>query len=222
MIITIDGPSGTGKSTVAKELAARLGWTYFDTGALYRSIAWKVLQSRISSPASSKEVEALLERFDFAIETRGGQKCYFVDGEDVTTAIRTLEVTSIVSEVSAMKCVRDSMLPLQRKFSEKGSTVFEGRDLGTIVFPDAHLKFFLTASCKVRAARRLEELKRRFPGKNFEFMDIFQNIQKRDKFDSERKLAPLKCAEDAITLDTSDLLIEEVVSLLENYVKKKL
>ena len=221
MIITIDGPSGTGKSTVAKELAARLGWVYFDTGALYRSVAWKILQSQIS-PASSKEVEALLERFDFAIKTRGGQKCYFVDGEDVTTAIRTLEVSSIVSEVSAMKCVRDGMLPLQRKFSEKGSTIFEGRDLGTIVFPDAHLKFFLTASCKVRAERRLEELKRRFPGKKFEFTDILQNIQKRDAFDSERKLAPLRCPEDAITLDTSDLLIEEVVSLLENYVKKKL
>jgi len=223
MIVTIDGPAGTGKSTVAKKLAEALGFIYFDTGALYRAISWKVLHDKI--PLSDEtSIEKMLKTFSFHVETDQNQKHYLVDGHDVTTAIRSKEVTDIVSEVSAMKSVRDAMRPLQTMFSEEGSTVFEGRDLGTVVFPEADVKFFLTARSEVRAKRRLKEMQQKFSARAAEFSydEILQNLQSRDKYDSTRDLAPLKQATDAILVDTSDLRVEEVVSILREYVKDKI
>lgn len=216
MIITIDGPSGTGKSTVAKHLADALGYLYFDTGALYRAIAWKILREGI--PLSDhKKIEDMLKAFSF--ETR--EKRYFVDGEEVTKAIRSTEVTAIVSEVSAMKSVRDAMRPLQEAVAHKGPTVFEGRDLGTVVFPQADIKFFLTARSDVRARRRLKDLQEKFPDRAemFSYEQILKDIEERDTYDSSRDLAPLKQADDAILVDTSDLSIEDVVSILKKHIK---
>ena len=222
MIVTIDGPSGTGKSTVAKKLAEKLGYTYFDTGALYRAISWKILADDIPL-ADLDAIEQMLRTFSFHLGTHLGQKIYKVDTHDVTKAIRSQEVTAIVSEVSAMKCVRDAMRPLQELFSHEGPTVFEGRDLGTVVFPHADVKFFLTAQPAVRAKRRLKDLQQKFPERASEFIyeDILQKIEDRDAYDSSRKLAPLKQADDAILVDTSQMTIDEVVATLENYVKEK-
>lgn len=223
MIVTIDGPAGTGKSTVAKKLAEALGFIYFDTGALYRAISWKILHDKIEL-ADETAIGEMLKTFSFHIETEENQKIYFVEKHDVTTAIRSQEVTAIVSEVSAMKSVRDAMRPLQEVFSREGSTVFEGRDLGTVIFPRADVKFFLTARPEVRATRRLKDMKQRFPDRAVEFSydEILQNIKERDAFDSTRSLAPLRQAEDAILVDTSDLSLEEVISMLRKKVKEKI
>ncbi|MCB1082942.1 MAG: (d)CMP kinase [Simkania sp.] len=222
MIVTIDGPSGTGKSTVAERLAEKLGYTYFDTGALYRAIAWKILHDNIDL-SDLVGIKKMLRAFSFHVETQNGKKNYKVDTHDVTKAIRSQEVTAIVSEVSAMKCVRDAMRPLQELFSHEGPTVFEGRDLGTVVFPHAEVKFFLTASPSVRAERRLKDLQQKFPDRagEFSYEDILQKIEDRDAYDSSRELAPLKQAADAILVDTSQMTIDEVVVTLENYVKEK-
>jgi cytidylate kinase len=222
MIVTIDGPSGTGKSTVAERLAEKLGYTYFDTGALYRAIAWKILHDNIAL-SDLEGIKKMLQTFSFHVETQNGKKNYRVDTHEVTKAIRSQEVTAIVSEVSAMKCVRDAMRPLQELFSHEGPTVFEGRDLGTVVFPHAEVKFFLTASPSVRAERRLKDLQQKFPDRasEFSYEDILQKIEDRDAYDSSRELAPLKQAEDAILVDTSQMTIDEVVVTLENYVKEK-
>jgi len=222
MIITIDGPSGTGKSTVAKNLAKALGFAYFDTGALYRAISWKILHEKISLTDETAIAE-MLKIFSFRVETEQNQKIYYVDSSDVTKAIRSEEVTAAVSKISAIKSVRDAMRPLQESFSREGSSVFEGRDLGTIIFPHADVKFFLTARAEVRAKRRLKDLQQKFPGRAhaFSYEDILQNIRDRDEYDSTRLLAPLKQAEDAILVDTSELSIEKVVSILEKYVKEK-
>jgi len=218
MIVTIDGPSGTGKSTVAKKLADRLGWVYFDTGALYRALSWQILRRQVPL-TSSKAIEALLQTFLFSVEKRNHREVYFVSGHDVTQAIRSPEVTAVVSQISAMKCVRSAMLPLQRNIAKRGSTVFEGRDLGTVVFPRAEVKFFLTASLEVRAKRRLEDLRRHFPSKQFDYETVLRTIDMRDTHDCKRELAPLKCAADAIVVDTSSLPIDGVVSILETQIK---
>jgi cytidylate kinase len=212
MIITIDGPAGTGKSTVAKKLAETLGFAYFDTGALYRAISWKILQEKISLTDREK-LEEILYQFSFCQE----KDRYFVNGEDVTAVIRSQAVTEIVSEVSAMKVVRDALKPIQIEFSKKGSVVFEGRDLGTVVFPHAEIKFFLTASPEVRAKRRLKEL-RRLGASSVTLEKVLEDIHERDRFDSGREIAPLKKPSDAIVIDTTHLSIEEVVNTLKKYV----
>ncbi|MCB1107183.1 MAG: (d)CMP kinase [Chlamydiia bacterium] len=223
MIITIDGPSGTGKSTVARRLADFLGMTYFDTGALYRAIAWKLLEEKVSYK-NKEELVSLLKRFSFRIRVFNEEKHYFVGEIDVTKAIRSPEVTSIVSEVSAVKEVRDALKPLQTDFSKETDVVFEGRDLGTIVFPYADMKFYLTARPEVRAKRRFTELQKKFPDQKFSFETTLKEIQERDDYDSSREVAPLRQAEDAVLVDTSDLTIEEVVQkmaeITQNRVKK--
>lgn len=217
MIITIDGPSGTGKSTTARGLAEALGITYFDTGALYRAISWKLLQEEISYQ-NKEALNALLKSFTFRIRTVEGRKRYFVGNFDVTEPIRSPEVTAIVSEVSALKEVRDALKPMQINFSKEMDVVFEGRDLGTVVFPHADFKFFLTARPEVRAERRFNELKKRFPDKTFSLEKTLEEIKERDQSDSTREIAPLRQAEDAILVDTSDLTVEEVVGKMEGFV----
>ena len=205
-IITIDGPAGTGKSTVAKGLAKALGFTYFDTGALYRAITWKVIQEGIELEDQSK-LEGLLKSFSFHVKNG----CYFVNDHDVTEVIRNKEVTALVSGVSALSNVREALKPIQKAVAIEADSVFEGRDLGTVVFPKADIKFFLTARAEVRAERRYKELQERFPNQEFFYEKILEDIQERDRYDSSRKVAPLKQAKDAILVDTSDLTIEEVI-----------
>lgn len=213
MIITIDGPAGTGKSTVAKEVARKLGFVHFDTGAMYRCLAWKVLRSGID-PLESQEVVKLVQNFQFEIKTaEDGTKAYFVDHVDVTQAIRTPEVTQTSSMIAVYPEVRCCIVKITRRFGRSCNAVFEGRDMGTVVFPKADVKIFLQADSQVRALRRYKELMVKFPDlsdkKSLE--EILQEMQQRDEIDSTREASPLVKAVDATLIDTSFLTIEQVV-----------
>lgn len=224
MIIAIDGPSGTGKSTVAKALARRLGFVYFDTGAMYRSFAWKSLQEQIA-PTDEAGLRKLIEHFQFDIQTdRTGEKHYLVNGVDVTNKIRAQEISNLSSQISIYPFVRQAMVKIQRRFGHKMNVVFEGRDMGTVVFPEAEFKIFLTARPKVRAQRRYRELLVKFPDLAHTLSEeqILQEIEERDHKDSTRAISPLRQAKDAILIDTSDSEAEEVVDrIFELYSKAK-
>lgn len=210
MIITIDGPSGTGKTTIARHLAARLGFVYFDTGAMYRALTWYALEQRvdIQDPIALQE---LLNRFSFNIEEKEGNKRYFVHNEDVTEVIRSPVITAHVSAVAALKKVREALLGIQHQFAKEKNTVFEGRDLGTVVFPQAELKIFLTADPEIRAERRLLEFMEKSPDAPLDKQTVLRDIKHRDALDSAREIAPLKCPDDAYRIDTSFLSIEQIV-----------
>jgi cytidylate kinase len=222
MIIAIDGPSGTGKSTVAKAVARRLGFVYFDTGAMYRSFAWKSLQEQIA-PTDEAALRQLIERFQFDIQTdRMGEKHYLVNGVDVTNKIRAQEISNLSSQISIYPFVRQAMVKIQRKFGQKMNVVFEGRDMGTVVFPDAEVKIFLTARPQVRAERRYRELLVKFPDLAHTLSEeqILREIEERDHKDSTRVISPLRQAKEAILIDTSDSKAEEVVDRILELVAK--
>ncbi len=210
MIITIDGPSGTGKSTVAKGVAKRLGFTFFDTGAMYRSFAWLVMKQEID-PANHAKVIALLPQFDFEIRRIGKERHYFVQNTDATPFIRTQVISMAASQIAVYPEVRQAMVQIQRKYGHAVDAVFEGRDMGTVVFPDADLKIFLTAKPEVRAERRYRELLQKFPDLSMSQEEILKEIKKRDEADSTRAVSPLKQASDAILIDTSDLTANQVI-----------
>ncbi len=212
MIITIDGPVATGKSTVARKLAEALGFIFFDTGAMYRAIAYTILKHHIDFHNPQQLAEAL-NQFHFKIKVIHGQKHYFIESEDITQAIRNQEVTAIVSEVSAQAPVREKLVAIQRSYAEGVNAVFDGRDMGTTVFPDADLKIFLTGRPEVRAKRRYDELVGINPdlAKTLTLEQCLENINQRDKYDSSRQISPLRQAPDAFVIDTSDLTIEDVV-----------
>lgn len=209
MIIAIDGPAGVGKSTVAKLLAARLGYLYLDTGALYRAIAWKVLHERVE-PADYARVADVLETTSIHMQFQSGSMQVLVDGRDVTGELRTPEVTSAASIVSAIPRVREWLLPVQRQIGQRGSIVAEGRDIGTRVFPFAPLKFFLDADATVRAERRHRELVA--AGHREALETTYQDLSGRDMRDRTRSVAPLVPAADARPIDTSTLNVEQVVA----------
>lgn len=209
MIIAIDGPAGVGKSTVAKLLAARLGYLYLDTGALYRAIAWKVLHEQVE-PADHARVAGLLETTSIHMQFQNGSMQVLVDGRDITGELRTPEVTSAASIVSAIPRVREWLLPVQRQIGQRGSVVAEGRDIGTKVFPFAPLKFFLDADATVRAERRHRELVA--AGHREALETTYQNLSGRDMRDRNRSVAPLVPAADAQPIDTSTLDVEQVVA----------
>jgi len=222
MIITIDGPAGTGKSSVAKQLARALHFIYFDTGAMYRSFSW-FLQKKNISPSDEQAIEQALKDFSFDIQEKNSEKVYLVNGQDVSEAIRSSAVTSIVSTVAAYSFVRKEMVKIQRQFAIAKNAVFEGRDMGTVVFPNADLKVFLTADAEIRAERRYKELLERFPNKEKEISlnQILEEIQYRDHHDSTRKISPLKKAQDAHEIDTSKLNIKDVVDKILDFTKKQ-
>jgi len=218
MIITIDGPAGTGKTTVAKRVAECLHFSYFDTGAMYRAVAWMILQKGIDLVDEAK-IQELLREFSFNIKEIGKEKHYFVDGQDITQEIRLQKVTSIVSAVSALPIVRQALWRIQHEFGAHKNAVFEGRDLGTVVFPEAEIKIFLTARPEIRAERRLQEIISKNP-KEAERMDhdqMLKELMRRDELDSTRTLAPLRQAPDAFYIDTSDLTLDEVVEKILTY-----
>ncbi|MDN3507163.1 MAG: (d)CMP kinase [Simkaniaceae bacterium] len=212
MIITIDGPSGTGKTTIAKKVAESLKLTYFDTGAMYRSVALGLLQENIAL-SNQEAIEKFLSTFVFDIRTQEGRKHYFLGEEDVTKEIREQKVNAIVSEVAAMPVVRKAMWNIQRAWGEKQSAVFEGRDMGSVVFPKADVKVFLDASSEVRALRRLNELKNTQPivAAELDEKKMEEELKRRDTIDSTRKLAPLKRPKGAYYIDTSELTIDVIV-----------
>ena len=207
-VIAIDGPAGAGKSTVAKIVAEKLGYTYIDTGAMYRAVAWKTLQQ--SSEATDEAILRAVEGIDVRLACTDSGTRVTVDGTDVTGEIRTPEVTHIVSRVAALGPVREKMVELQRAMAADGAVVMDGRDIGTNVLPNADVKIFLTASVEERARRRYDEMKEK--GYSVDFDDLKKEIASRDKQDSERAISPLRQAEDAILLDSTALSIDAVVA----------
>ena len=217
MIIAIDGPSGTGKSTVARLIAERLKFDYLDSGAMYRSLAFQIAQQNID-PTDLERIEQLCEEFNFRSQFVDDVWHFYLGSEEVTQGIRTAEVTEIASKIASYPFVRKAMAALQRRHGEMGNIVCEGPDIGTVIFPHAQLKIFLTASVDTRARRRLEEMRIKFPDDDHSFEQIKDSIIQRDSFDMNRDLAPLKLAEDAIEVDTSNMTIDQVVNTIINMI----
>ncbi len=217
MIITIDGTVGTGKSTIAKLLAQKLGFIHFDTGAMYRCLSFGILKHGIDLN-NSAQLKSFLDSFDFDIKVIEGQKHYFYEGEDVSTDIRQELVSKLASTHSAHPEVRKKLVEVQRGQGVKINGVFEGRDMGTVVFPEATLKVFLTGSPEVRAQRRYHELLQKFPeqNKNLTLEEVLQQLHERDERDTGRAHSPLRPAQDALIVDTSNLSIEQVLEIIFN------
>ena len=207
MIVAIDGPSGAGKSTLAKRVAREFGFMYLDTGALYRALGLKVLRQG-AEVADDARMAHLVESTDIDLTEQDGKLEVFLDGEEVSASIRTPEVSQMASKVSALKSVRQRLLEIQRTLGRRGSVVAEGRDIGTVVFPEAEVKIFLDASVKERARRRTEEL--RAAGRPVGIEETQREMEERDRRDSERELAPLCKAGDALAIDSSSLDAEAV------------
>jgi cytidylate kinase len=222
-IITIDGPSGAGKSTISKLLAAKLHYTYLDTGAMYRVVGLQVKRAGLDLQAENarKKLSQLLDTLDMKLAPgeEGQETRAFLAGEDVSDAIRTPEMAMVASRVSAEPEVRMKLTEVQRVIASNGAIVAEGRDMGTVVLPDAKFKFFLDATSEERARRRQKQLLEK--GQKAEYKQLLSQIQKRDRDDSSRALAPLKPAADAIIIDSSKMSIDEVVSFMLEYVHGK-
>jgi len=212
MIIAIDGPAGSGKSTIAKLIAEDLGLVYLDTGAMYRLVTLKALNEGILG--DFEKIKKMLDNLNIDIKENG----FYLDNVDVSDEIRKPIVSENVSDIAAIREVREKMVDLQRKFSESKNVILDGRDIGTVVFPNADVKIFLVADAKERANRRYKELVKK--GENVKIEEIYENILKRDEIDSTRKESPLKKAEDAIEVDTTSKNIEEVKNEILNIYSK--
>ena len=215
MIVAIDGPAATGKSTSAKLVAQKLGFTYMDTGAKYRCVTLSVLRNHIAL-ADEEALQLLIQEMDIHFDKTGDKLVVCLNKEDVSTLIRKPEVTSHLSAVSALPQVRNHMVAIQRKSAKNQDCVIEGRDIGTIVFPKADVKFFLVADDIIRARRRQLDLKA--IGEERTIDELVEEICRRDRFDSERSHSPLKKADDAVEVDTSQLTIDEQVDFMVNRV----
>ena len=208
MNIAIDGPAGAGKSTIAKKVAAKLNFVYVDTGAMYRSIALYVIRNG-ADPDSEVDMANALDKIDVSIAYEDGTQHIFLNGEDVSTAIRQEEVGNMASKVATKAAVRAKLLDLQRNLAASQDVIMDGRDIGTFVLPQAEVKIYLTASVEERADRRYKELVEK--GQTPDLEQIKKDIEARDYQDMHRDIAPLKQAEDAILIDSSDMTIDEVV-----------
>ena len=219
LIIAVDGPSGAGKSTIARLLSKRLGYLYLDTGAMYRAVALAVKRAGVS-PDDDDALTAVCREAEISF-VRTDDHCHvFLDGEDVSAAIRTPEISLLTSKISMKKVVRDILARRQRELGQDGGVVLEGRDIGTVVFPDADLKFFLSASAEERGKRRYLELKAK--GEDVQLERTIAEVAQRDQQDAQREHAPLRRADDAIDIDSTGLSIEEVVALMEGTIRERL
>ena len=207
--IAVDGPSGAGKSTIAKAVSEKFGFVYLDTGAIYRTLGLAV-QRRGISPKDEMSVQALLPAVSIDIEFKNGLQHMVLNGEDVTAFLRTPDISMAASDVSALPSVRSFLMDLQRSYALKHNVIMDGRDIGTVVLPNAGLKIFLTASAEKRAERRYLELLEK--GTQCTREEVLEDMTKRDYNDSHRAAAPLKMADDAVELDTSNLSLEESVA----------
>ena len=217
--IAIDGPAGAGKSSIAKALSKRLGYIYIDTGAMYRAVALFFLENNVADGTDSR-IESLLDKLEISIKYEDGAQKVILNGEDVTGKLRLEEIGKLASKFSAIGSVREKLVALQRKLAQKENVVMDGRDIGTVVLPNADLKIYLSASSEVRAKRRyLELLEKGYT--DLDINEIEDEIIKRDEADMNREISPLKQADDAYYLDSSDMTLEEVVSKILSMVKEE-
>jgi cytidylate kinase len=205
IIIAVDGPAGSGKSSTSKFAAEKLGYVYIDTGAMYRAVTFAWLEE--GYPLAEKFAEEVLLNAVIELEPYEGGQRTLLNGRDISDDIRTPEITKAVSPISAMNAVREVLTLMQREMGEKGGIIMDGRDIGTVVFPNADLKIFFTASTDIRAKRRYDELIAK--GRDCDYDVIKNNIIARDKYDTEREASPLKQAEDALLIDTDPMTLEE-------------
>jgi len=217
IIVAIDGYSSCGKSTVAKALAKKLNFVYIDSGAMYRAVTLYFIRHAIDV-GNPQQIEEALQNIQIDFINQGGKTAVMLNKEDVTTAIRSMQVSGYVSEISSIKAIREAMVGLQQQMGERCSLVMDGRDIGTVVFPHAQVKIFMIADPKVRADRRFKELKATDP--NITLEEVFENLAHRDFQDTTRKESPLIHAEDAITLDNTNLTEEEQLNVLIGEIAK--
>ena len=216
LLITIDGPAGAGKTTVSQALAKRLGYRYIDTGALYRGVAYEVSRRGVN-PQKDDEFKKLCRRLQFSFVTNEKGLRLYCGKTDISDHIRTPEISMLASAVSAKPVVREYLLEVQRQMGHQKAAVFEGRDMGTVVFPQADIKFFLYASPEIRALRRFRESDAK---SKQTLKEVQKDMQQRDTNDSTRKVAPLKPADDAILIDSSKLSIDQVIDLMLSHIEQ--
>ena len=215
--IAIDGPAGAGKSTIAKLLAKQLGYVYVDTGAMYRAMAVYFSQNDIN-PDDEEAINAAVDNIDISIEYKDGVQQVILNGENVTSLLRTEETGKMASKTSKYAAVRTKLVALQRGLAKKTDVIMDGRDIGTTVLPDAFAKIYLTASSDARARRRYDELKAK--GEECDLQKIKEDIEQRDYQDMHRDISPLKQADDAVLVDSSDMGIDEVVEAIKTVINK--
>ena len=218
MIVAVDGPAGSGKGTITKKIAEEMGFLNLDTGATYRCVALETYRNNLDIVKDEQKIIEIANKIDIEIDSSGKKDIILLNGEDVTSKIRTKEVTSIVSQVSSIIPVREKMVDVQRKLAKGKNVIVEGRDIGTVVFPNADLKIYLDASVEVRANRRFKEEKEK--GTNITYEEVLESIKQRDYNDIHKKFGALKKAEDAILIDTSNLSIDEVVEKVKGLIRK--
>ena len=216
--VAIDGPSGAGKSTVSRAVASSLGYIYIDTGAMYRTVAYKAVSNGID-PSDAASVAAMLPYMQLDIKHCADGQHMFADGADVTDKIRTPQISMGASAVAAIPEVRSWLLDTQRAFAAKSNCIMDGRDIGTVVLPDADVKIFLTASPEARARRRYDELTAK--GQSVNFDEVLRDMIDRDRADSSRDCAPLAAADDAVTVDTSDIGFDETVRRITDIITNR-
>lgn len=218
--IAIDGPSGAGKSSLARAAAKSFGFIYVDTGAIYRTVGLAAYRRKLNM-RSEAEITAILPELDISMRyNEAGEQCMFLNGEDVSGEIRRPEISICASDVSALAGVRAYLLDMQRRMAREHNVIMDGRDIGTVVLPQAELKIFLTASAEARALRRQRELEQKGTPESFD--EVLRDIKYRDEQDSSRAAAPLRRAEDAVLVDTSDIDFDASLALLESVIEEKL
>lgn len=217
--VAIDGPSGAGKSSISRDAAGRLGYVYVDTGAMYRAAALFVMQRRID-PEDAEKVGGILPMLDIEFKNDDGEQKVYLCGENVSRVIRTREVTRCAPIVSSNPKVRQCLSEIQQEMAQKNNIIMDGRDIGTVVLPNADVKIFLTASAEVRAQRRLKEMLEK--GMNATFEEVLADIKERDYYDEHKPISPLKPAKDSILIDTSEIDYEHSVQLVVNTIKNNI